>query len=133
MSDRSDAYKPPGWRAVTPRLFTTDVAGLVYFLKVVFDAEGDLRADRPSELRIDDAMVMVSDGGGIREPMPTCLYVYVPDADSSYGAPSRPAPKRWKLPPTCPMATAAPLCAISGAISGRLRRPGCVGRSGVAD
>ena len=84
MTDRSDAYKPPGWRAVTPRLFTTDVAGLVHFLKVVFDAKGDLQTDRPSELRIDDAMVMVSDGGGVREPMPTCLYVYVPDADSTY-------------------------------------------------
>src|SRR5262245_20777195 len=54
------------------------------FLKVVFDAKGDLQTDRPSELRIDDAMVMVSDGGGVREPMPTCLYVYVPDADSTY-------------------------------------------------
>src|SRR5262245_31220510 len=60
MSDRSDAYKPDGWPAVTPRLVTTDVAGLVHFLKVVFDAKGDLHADRPSELRIDDAMVMVS-------------------------------------------------------------------------
>jgi len=84
MTDRSDAYKPPGWRTVTPRLFTTDVAGLVHFLQIVFDAEGDLNADRPSELRIDDAMVLVSDGGGIREPMPTCFYVYVPDADSTY-------------------------------------------------
>src|SRR5262245_42260831 len=54
------------------------------FLKVVFDAKGDLQPDRPSELRIDDAMVMVSDGGGVRESMPTCLYVYVPDADSTY-------------------------------------------------
>jgi uncharacterized glyoxalase superfamily protein PhnB len=84
MSDRSDGYKPQGWRAVTPRLFTPDVAGLVHFLQVVFDAKGDLHADRPSELRIDDAMVMVSDGGGVREPMPTFLYVYVPDADSTY-------------------------------------------------
>jgi PhnB protein len=81
MSVHCDGYKPHGWRAVTPRLFTTDVAGLVHFLQVVFDAKGDLHADRPSELRIDDAMVMVSDGGGVREPMPTCLYVYVPDAD----------------------------------------------------
>jgi len=84
MSDRSDAYKPDGWPAVTPRLFTTDVAGLVHFLKVVFDAKGDLQADRPSELRIDDAMVMVSDGGGVREPTAAFLYVYVPDADSTY-------------------------------------------------
>jgi len=84
MSDRSDGYKPHGWPAVTPRLFTADVAGLVQFLRVVFDAKGDLHADRPSVLRIDDAMVMVSDGGGVREPMPTFVYVYVPDADSTY-------------------------------------------------
>ena len=84
MTDCSDAHKRPGWRTVTPRLFTTDVAGLVHFLQIVFDAKGDLHVDRPSELRIGDAMVMVSDGGGIREPMPTCLYVYVPEADSSY-------------------------------------------------
>jgi len=84
MSDRSDLYKPDGWPAVTPRLFTTEVAGLVHFLKVVFDAKGDLNTGRPSELRIDDAMVMVSDGGGVREPMPSFLYVYVPDADLTY-------------------------------------------------
>ena len=84
MSDPCNGYKPCGWRAVTPRLFTPDVAGLVHFLQVVFDAKGDLHADRPSELRIDDAMVLVSDGGGVREPMPTFLYVYVPDADSTY-------------------------------------------------
>ena len=84
MSNRSDAYKPEGWRAVTPRLFTTDVAGLVHFLKPVFDAKGDLNTDRPSELRIDDAMVMVSDGGGVREPTGAFLYVYVPDADLTY-------------------------------------------------
>src|SRR6266545_2531599 len=84
MSDRCDGYKPDGWRAVTPRLFTTDVAGLVHFLQVVFDAKGDLHADRPSELRIDDAMVMVSDGGGVRESMAAFLYVYVPDADLAY-------------------------------------------------
>jgi PhnB protein len=84
MSDRSDAYKPEGWPAVTPRLFATDVAGLVHFLKAVFDARGDLNTGRPSELRIDDAMVMVSDGGGVRDPMPSFLYVYVPDADLTY-------------------------------------------------
>jgi PhnB protein len=84
MSDRLDPYKPDGWRAVTPRLFATDVAGLAHFLRVVFDAKGDLHADRPSELRIDDSMVMVSDGGGVRESTAAFLYVYVPDADSTY-------------------------------------------------
>jgi PhnB protein len=84
MSDRSDAYKPDGWRAVTPRLFTTDVTGLVHFLRVAFDAQGDLNTGGPSELRIDDAMVMVSDGGGVREPTKAFLYVYVPDMDLAY-------------------------------------------------
>jgi PhnB protein len=84
MSDRPDAYKPDGWRAITPRLFTTDVPGLVHFLRVVFKAKGDVHADRPSELRIDDAMVMVSDGGGVRESTAAFLYVYVPDADLTY-------------------------------------------------
>src|SRR5262245_6311920 len=36
--------------------------------------------------------------------------------------PSRPAPRRWKPQPTCPMAIAAPQCATLGAISGRSRR-----------
>jgi PhnB protein len=85
MSSHSDSYKPPGWHAVTPRLFTPDVAALVHFLQGVFDAKGDLHADRPCELKIDDSIVMVSNGGGVREPMPTFLYVYVPDADSTYG------------------------------------------------
>jgi PhnB protein len=85
MSQRCDVYKPDGWPAITPRLFTRDVAGLVHFLQAVFDAKGALNEGRPSELRIDDAMLMVSDGGGVREPMAAFLYVYVPDADLTYG------------------------------------------------
>jgi len=85
MSQGSDGYKPDGWRAVTPRLFTRDVAGLVHFLQTVFDAKGALNEGRPSELRIDDAMLMVSDGGGVRDPTAAFLYVYVPDADLTYG------------------------------------------------
>jgi hypothetical protein len=30
-------------------------------------------------------MLMVSDGGGVREPMAAFLYIYVPDADLTYG------------------------------------------------
>jgi len=85
MSQGSDGYKPDGWRAVTPRLFTRDVAGLVHFLQTVFDAKGALNEGKPSELRIDDAMLMVSDGGGVRDPTAAFLYVYVPDADLTYG------------------------------------------------
>jgi len=77
-------FQPEGRPTVTPRLFTADVAGLVAFLQAVFDAEGEVRDDTPVDLRIGDSMVMVSDGGGLREPSASTFYVYVADADETY-------------------------------------------------
>jgi uncharacterized glyoxalase superfamily protein PhnB len=77
-------FKPYGWHTVTPRLFTDDVAGLVRFLKAVFGAQGELQSGAPTEMWIGDSIVMISDGGGVRAPMPTYLYVYVADADETY-------------------------------------------------
>jgi uncharacterized glyoxalase superfamily protein PhnB len=50
----------------------------------VFGATGEYRLDIPSELRIGDSMVMISDAG-IRKPITAFLYVYVDDADAAYG------------------------------------------------
>jgi uncharacterized glyoxalase superfamily protein PhnB len=77
-------FQPEGRPTVTPRLFTPDVAGLVAFLKAVFDAEGELRTDIPMDLRIGDSIIMVSDGGGVREASAATLYVYVADVDETY-------------------------------------------------
>jgi len=77
-------FTPHGWHTVTPRIFTGDVAGLVGFLKAVFNATGQCRAGMPAEMRIGDSIVMISDGGGRRETMPGFLYVYVEDADETY-------------------------------------------------
>ena len=77
-------FKPDGWPTVTPRIVTSDVAGLVEFLKTVFDARGEVRADVPAEVQIGGSILMVSDGGGQREAMPAFLYVYVEDADRTY-------------------------------------------------
>jgi uncharacterized glyoxalase superfamily protein PhnB len=77
-------YQPDGWPTVIPRIVTTDVPGVVGFIKSVIGAEGDLRAEAPTELRIGDSLIMVSDGGGLREAMPAFLYVYVEDTDSTY-------------------------------------------------
>jgi len=79
-----NTFKPDGWHTVTPRVFTEDVAGLVGFLKIVFGAVGKLQSGAPTEMRIGDSTVMISDGGGEREPMPACLYVYVENADETY-------------------------------------------------
>jgi PhnB protein len=77
-------FKPDGWRTVTPRIVTDDVARLVGFLKIVFGATGRLQSGAPTELRIGDSLVLISDGGGAREAMPAFLYVYVENADATY-------------------------------------------------
>ena len=77
-------FKPDGWHTVTPRLFTKDVAGLVKFLKTVFGAQGKTQSGAPSEIRIGDSVVLVSDGGGVREAMPAFLYLYLEDTDATY-------------------------------------------------
>lgn len=77
-------FQPDGWRTVTSRIFTSDVDGLVAFLRAVFDARGELHSGRPAEMRIGDSMVMVSDGGGSRDPSSACLYVYVGNVDGIY-------------------------------------------------
>jgi len=79
-----NTFKPDGWRTVTPRVIADDVAGLIGFLKIVFGAVGELQSGAPTEMRIGDSVVMISDGGGAREAMPAFLYVYVENADETY-------------------------------------------------
>jgi uncharacterized glyoxalase superfamily protein PhnB len=79
-----NTFKPDGWRTVTPRVITDNVAGLVGFLKIVFGAVGELQSGAPTEMRIGDSVVMISYGGGAREAMPAFLYVYVENADETY-------------------------------------------------
>src|SRR5258708_16967962 len=76
--------KPIGWPFVMPRIFTSDIAGLTGFLRTVFGAEGELRSGAPTEIRIGDSIILISDGGGVREAMPAFLYVYVENADETY-------------------------------------------------
>jgi uncharacterized glyoxalase superfamily protein PhnB len=77
-------FQPPGWTTVTPRVITDDVGGLVKFLRSVFDARGERSAGRPAEMKIGDSIILVSDGGGLRNAMPAFLYVYVENADKTY-------------------------------------------------
>ena len=59
---------PEGWHTVTPRLFVSEAAKLVDFLKHAFGATGEFRNDGPTEARIGDSIVMVS-AAGVREAM----------------------------------------------------------------
>ncbi|MCP1833248.1 MULTISPECIES: VOC family protein [Bradyrhizobium] len=54
------------------------------FLRDVFDAQGKVRSGAPTEIRIGDSIILISDGGGVREAMSAFLYVYVRDADETY-------------------------------------------------
>jgi PhnB protein len=75
-------FTPQGWHTVTPRIVVHDAKQLVEFLKRVFGATGDYRQSLPSEVRIGDSVVMISDTGS-RTPMSAFLYVYVNDADAT--------------------------------------------------
>ena len=74
---------PEGRHTLIPRIFAADAAGLVEFLRTVFEAKGEFAGDRPAEMQIGDSILMVS-GTEARPAMPACLYVYVPDADATY-------------------------------------------------
>jgi PhnB protein len=76
-------FTPEGWHTITSRLVARDAQQLVEFLKHVFCATGDYRADSPCILNIGDSKVMVSETG-IRPPSAAFLYVYVSDTDATY-------------------------------------------------
>jgi len=73
---------PAGWHTVAPRIVVEDAAGLVAFVKRVFEATGEFRVDAPSQISIGDSILMVSEAGP-REAFPAFLYVYVEDADAT--------------------------------------------------
>ena len=77
-------FQPHGWHTVTPRIIVRDPENLITFIKRVFHGRGDFRPGLPAEIRIGDSVVMVSDGGGLRELAAAFLYVYVEDTDSTY-------------------------------------------------
>jgi uncharacterized glyoxalase superfamily protein PhnB len=80
----SAATEPPtGYHTVTPRLFVSDPASQVAFLRAAFGATGDVPSGRPAEVRLGDSLLMVS-APDEREVFPAFLYVYVDDADRTY-------------------------------------------------
>ena len=77
-------FQPDGWHTVTPRIIVRDPESLISFIKRVFGGRGEFRPGRPAEIQIGDSIIMVSDGGRVRESAPAFLYVYVEDTDSTF-------------------------------------------------
>jgi PhnB protein len=74
---------PKDWHTVTPRIVARDAKGLVTFLRRVFGAKGRYQQERPTEARVGDSVIMISEAGA-RRPMRALLYVYVRDTDRTY-------------------------------------------------
>lgn len=84
------SHKPEGYTSVAPYLIVDGAARTIDFLVRVFGAEELRRFAGPdgrvmhAEVRIDDTVVMLADGGGDWPPVPANVHVYVPDVDDVY-------------------------------------------------
>jgi PhnB protein len=83
-------YKPEGYNSVSPYLVVKGADATIKFLVEVFSAielrripndEGKLIH---AEVRIDDTVVMLADGGDGWSPMPSHVHIYVSDVDATY-------------------------------------------------
>jgi len=81
---------PPQYQAVMPYLILKDAAKFISFMKHVFDAEETLREMRDkdtimhAEITVGGCTIMMADSTpeyGVRN---TGLFIYVPDADTTY-------------------------------------------------
>jgi uncharacterized protein (DUF433 family) len=79
-------FTPDGWRTVTAKIITHDVAGLACFLKTVFGGHGEVRVRAPTQIRIGDSIVMISVG----EPRPSaCVWTRITQRRVGMAAPNR--------------------------------------------
>lgn len=99
-------FVPEGWHTVTPRVVVHDAKQLVEFLKRVFGAIGDYRQAVPSEVRIGDSVVMISDAG-MRSPGPPFFMSMSAILTRRISARSTPAHVLSRSHPTCFMGTGA--------------------------
>jgi PhnB protein len=83
-------YKPDNYNTVSPYLIVDGASTTIDFLKRVFDAVElrrfpDARGKvMHAEVRIDDTVVMLTDGGDGWPPAPSSVHVYVRDVDAAY-------------------------------------------------
>ena len=83
-------YKPQGYTSVSPYLIVEDASRTIEFLVEAFDAVKLRRFPDPegrllhAEVRIDDTVVMIADGGPGWPPVPSHVHVYLPDVDAAY-------------------------------------------------
>ena len=81
---------PTGYHTVTPYMLVSDVNRLLTFMQKVFDAQVVRQITRPDgaithlEVQIGDSMIILGKSADDWTPMPTSLYLYLPDCDAVY-------------------------------------------------
>ena len=84
------SYKPNNYSTVSPYLIVNGANATINFLKRVFGAvelrrfPDDTGKLMHAEVRIDDTVVMLADGGEGWPPIPSQVHVYVSDVDETY-------------------------------------------------
>ena len=86
----SSSHKPHDYTSVAPYLIVSSARATLEFLTTVFGAvvlrqfAGDDGRVAHAEVRVDDTIVMLSDGGPGWPAVPAHVHVYVPDVDATY-------------------------------------------------
>ena len=81
---------PEDCHSITPYLLVPDVGRLIEFLKRAFDAVERAKIARPdgsilhAQVKIGDSILMIGEPQSPYKPLPTMLYLYVPDVDATY-------------------------------------------------
>ena len=83
-------HVPRGFHTVTPFILVKHADKVVDFVKRAFGAEELYRLKHEdgtiwhSQVKIGDSMIMLGDVRDEHPPMPSSIYLYLPDADSAY-------------------------------------------------
>lgn len=86
----SNSYKPANYNSVSPYLVVDGANGTIEFLKKVFGADELRRYSSTdgrvmhAEVRIDDTVVMIADGGDGWPSIAAHVHIYVKDVDATY-------------------------------------------------
>lgn len=78
-------FKPAGYTSVSPYLIVKDAKRLANLLQQIFNARQLRKYENGNggivhmEVKLDDSIIMMSDGSEAYPPQPFLLHVYVPD------------------------------------------------------
>jgi uncharacterized glyoxalase superfamily protein PhnB len=83
-------YNPENYSTVSPYLIVEGANATIEFLVKTFDAVELRRFLNPdgkimhAEVRLDDTVLMIADGGEGWPSLPSNVHIYVPDVDATY-------------------------------------------------